>query len=521
MSKVLLIDPPLYKHPFWDPIRYAQPLGLWSIASHLERFGHETEILCAPVEDWSNQRIIQSATQADGPLFQPYQQFKARFLGANSAAMTRREYGASATESFVYIGLSFAQIAERIEAANPDLIGIALIASCNHQSVIDLVTYLRRSGCDIPIVVGGQHATAMPEQVLRDSQGAINWVVRGEAEQIMLALADNPTDTRASRHLPGTCHLDHEGRFFKNKRPRFFDLGDITLPSAAILDRLPMTATPSHTLDTNGRRYADIMFSVGCHNTCAYCYSPQMRGGLRQYSEDNTRSILEDLWGQGYRELILQDDDLLSDRAGFLKLIGIIKEFGFHWQDNGGIELELLDEALVDAIADSRCTGLYVPVNPRKIADRFPRPEALLKVGLLHRLKSHGIYTYTSGIYGVPNLEAPESTMDDIRALRDFHVDLVAKGYVDASMVFPLAGLPGTKWYFEIQRHPEFAFDAGNWLSYSIYVPQIRPRSVSREAFDAELVEVHRQLNQIQISLPWFSPFPNNRLIEKRGVCHG
>ncbi len=520
MSKILLIDPPLYKHPFWDPIRYAQPLGLWSIASHLERFGHETEILSAPVEDWDNQQIIQSASQSDGTPFQSYQRFKSRFLETNSAAATRKEYGHPSSEGFTYIGLSFERIAERVKATNPDLIGIALIATCNHQSVIDLADYLRQSGCDVPIVVGGQHATAMPERVLRDSLGTINWVVRGEAEQIMLALADNLIDTQAIKRLPGICYIDHEGRFVKNKRPRFFDLADITLPSAAILDRLPMTAIPSHTLDTNGRRYMDVMFSVGCHNTCAYCYSPQMRGGLRQYSEGDIRTILEDLWDHGYRELVLQDDDLLSDRAGFLRLIGIIKELGFHWQDNGGIELELLDKELINAIAESRCTGLYVPVNPRKIADRFPRPEALMKVGLLHRLKSHGIYTYTSGIYGVPNLEAPEKTVDDIQALRDFHVDLVSNGYVDASLVFPLSALPGTKWYFEIRRHPEFVFDTGNWLSYSIYVPQIRPRAVSRESFEAELVEVHRRLNQVQTSLPWFSPFPNDRIIEKRGVCY-
>jgi hypothetical protein len=486
------------------------------MASHLSALGHDVEILSVPGEDWENQRITSHAGDP-GEEIESYNRLKREAMKIAISGHAALERMRPVTgDRYVYVGLPFERILERVREINPDLIGISLIASCNHQSVIDLATGLRSAGVDTPIVVGGQHPTAMPEQVLRDANGAIDWVVRGEGEQILAALADAPTNVDAIRLLPGICYLDDDNQFIKNKRPRFFDLSDITLPSSEILASIPMPKMPSYTLDTQGRRYTDIMFSVGCHNTCAYCYSPQMRGGLRKQSESTIHQLLESLHANGFRELVLQDDDLLSDRDGFLRLITMIKEHGFHWQDNGGIELELLDEPLIDAIADSNCTGPYVPVNPRKIADRFPRPEALMKVGLLSHLRERGIYTYTSGIYGVPNLENPSKSLDEIRALRDFHVDLVDKQFVEASLVFPLSALPGTKWYFEMKRHTEFVFDDSNWLSYAIYVPQLWPKSVSREKFEGELVEVHRQLNKVETSYPWFSPLPNNSQVSQR-----
>ena len=215
------------------------------------------------------------------------------------------------------------------------------------------------------------------------------------------------------------------------------------------------------------------------------------------------------LRSHGYEELILQDDDLLKDRSFFISLIQLIQKMGFRWQDNGGMELELLDEEFVDAIIASGCTSIYVPINPRQLADRMPTEQAVRNIHLLPRLRNGGLYTFTSGIYGVPNLEQPAKTLDDWRRLRDFHVNLVRSGYVNASLVFPLSTLPGTRWFREVQRHKDFYFDPNYWLGYSIFVPQVYMRSVDRRKFWGELIQTHRELNQVQASYPWFSAFPN------------
>jgi hypothetical protein len=235
-----------------------------------------------------------------------------------------------------------------------------------------------------------------------------------------------------------------------------------------------------------------------------------MRGKLRQLPEERIASQLRSLRDAGYEELVLQDDDLLKNREFFKLLLKMIRDAGFSWQDNGGMELELLDDDLVESIIESGCTSIYVPVNPRQLADRLPTEAAIKNIGFLQRLKQAGIYTFTSGIYGVPNLKEPRNTMKDLAQLREFHANLVSDGFVDASLVFPLSALPGTPWFKVVSRSDDFSFDRENWIGYSIFVPQVYPAGVGREELCFEILETHRVLNRLQVSKPWFSPFPND-----------
>jgi hypothetical protein len=211
----------------------------------------------------------------------------------------------------------------------------------------------------------------------------------------------------------------------------------------------------------------------------------------------------------GYEELVLQDDDLLKNKEFFLSLLRMFKEHGLSWQDNGGMELELLDDELVDAIIESGCKSIYIPVNPRQLADRLPTAAAIANVKFLKRLKGAGVYTFTSGIYGVPNLDRPSETYDDLLRLRDFHLRLVTESYVDASLVFPLSALPGTPWFRAVDNNPDFDFERNNWIGYSIFVPQIYPKTLGKRRLWHEILETQRALNEVQVTYPWFSAFPN------------
>lgn len=207
----------------------------------------------------------------------------------------------------------------------------------------------------------------------------------------------------------------------KNKRPAWTDLAELALLDPALIAHVPLRRLPVHTFCERPKRYTDMMFSVGCHRACPYCYSPVMRGRLRQLSGDRIQEQLRILKEAGYDEIVVQDDDLLKDRAFFKGLLRAIHEAGLTWQDNGGMELELLEDDLVDAIIESGCTSIYVPVNPRQLAERLPTEAVVANVHYLKRLKDAGIYTFTSGIYGVPDLLRPFRTYDDLLTLRDFH----------------------------------------------------------------------------------------------------
>jgi len=408
------------------------------------------------------------------------------------------------------VGLSEDEILREIEFFRPEMVGIAGLASCMHESFVALARLIRSHCPDVPIIAGGQHATAMPYELLRDAEGAIDFVVLGEGEVVLSEITRLLPNFAAIRNLEGVAYLNADGLPVKNKRPQWTDLGTLVPLDPTLMNHVPLPPLPVHTFGRTPKRFTDIMFSVGCHRGCPYCFSPVMRGKLRQLSDDRIAKQLRILREAGYEELVLQDDDLLKDKTFFLSLLRMIKEFGFSWQDNGGMELELLDDELVQAIVDSGCTSIYIPVNPRQLADRLPTAGAVANVGYLRKLKEGGIYTFTSGIYGVPNLMHPSETYDDLVRLREFHVKLVRGGYVDASLVFPLSVLPGTPWFRVVDGSPDFIFERERWIGYSIFVPQVYPRNLSPRRLWHEIIETHRALNELQVSVPWFSPFPNS-----------
>lgn len=505
--RVLLVDPPLYKHPLWDPIRTSQPLGIWSIGSTLQARGHEVRLVCAPLQGLDRMETV-GGTPVAG---------RTSNLLDNRVGMLERYSTDSIIEQWfndprlLRVGLSDEHILAEIEAFRPDAVGIASLASCMHQSFVATARAIRARFPDLPIVAGGQHATAMPYELLRDAGGAIDYVVRGEGELVLcelLAQIGNPDEARS---LPGISYLDTDGRLVKNPRPKWTDVETLALLDPALLAHVPLPSVPTHTFGDVPKMATDMMFSVGCHRSCPYCFSPQMRGGLRALSGEKIARQLRLLRDAGYEELVLQDDDLLKEKDFFVRLLRMIADAGLTWQDNGGMNLELFDDELTDAVIASGCRSIFVPVNPRQIADRLPTVRAVENVHHLRRLKDSGMYTFTSGIYGVPNLRNPGKTYDDLLRLRDFHVGLVTKGFVDASLVFPLSALPGTPWFRQVENNPAFEFNREHWIGYSIFVPQVFPIELGARLLWQEVLETHRALNGAQTSLPWFSPFPNRR----------
>jgi len=502
--RVLLIDPPMYKHPLWDPIRTSQPLGIWSLGSYLQAQGHDVRIVCAPLQGLNRVEVL--GTNHVETLSKLLEK-RLDVLGAKSTDALVD--GWFENDTLLRVGLSDEEILDQINEFKPDIVGISSLASCMHQSFVALSRLIKGRYPGIPIIAGGQHATAMPFDLLRDSAGSIDLVVLGEGELVLAAIIDCLPDITAARKLEGVAFLDNEGRFTGNKRPKWVDLSQLALLDPRLMRHVPLPPVPVHTFGDTRTRYTDIMFSVGCHRGCPYCFSPIMRGKLRQLSEDRIGRQLRMLRDAGYQELVLQDDDLLKNKEFFLSLLRMFREYGFVWQDNGGMELELLDDELVDAIIDSGCKSIYIPVNPRQLADRLPTAAAIANVKFLRKLKGAGVYTFTSGIYGVPNLERPSETYDDLLRLRDFHLRLVTESYVDASLVFPLSALPGTPWFRAVDNNPDFDFERNNWIGYSIFVPQIYPKVLGKRRLWREILETQRALNEVQVTYPWFSAFPN------------
>ena len=118
-----------------------------------------------------------------------------------------------------YRGLSNVQIVAKIKD-KPDAIALTAMFSQDWPHVQDLIVKLRDRFPGIPIIVGGEHPTALPEHVL-DTCGEVDYVAIGEGEGTIVDFAEFLDGNRELDSVAGIGYrtrFDHP-RQLKTTRP--------------------------------------------------------------------------------------------------------------------------------------------------------------------------------------------------------------------------------------------------------------------------------------------------------------
>ncbi len=505
MSKIMLIKPPLYLDVLFDPVRSSQSLGLWYIGSYLEEIGHEVKMLDSVLEASGNRQLIGPEGMKAGSRL-TYEKAKEHiqnefleldpeeFVGKYSPFL----WGAQ-QRRIQRIGMDDDDIIRRIGGESPSYIGLEMFASCNHGSAVSLARKIKKDFPEITIFAGGAHATDVSETVIRDSGGAIDIAVRGDGQYVLEDLLDGRLPASGIAYMVG-------GIFIDKGESRRMRMDEFSILKPELMEHVDLPKPALHTFDTGGRKYTDIMFSRGCRLKCDFCVAGSKDYRYSRLGLDKAEKTLSALKNAGYQELILQDDDILSDKGYFMDVLDLAKKHGFTWQINSGVMLEDLDEVIVDKIiSNGNCSSFYAPVNPRRYdttrsAKRI-KDSYQSQLDQLRRLKGSGIYLYTSCIIGTHYQKK-----EDIRYEIGIFKDMIGQGYVDQVLIFPVSILPGTK------NHAMFRDDIiepDDWQGYSIMIPHARTEYMGIMEVETEFVRAHKELNSVQKNAgAWGTPFP-------------
>ncbi len=444
MTRTMLVIPPLVTNK-GDLKKSAQNLGMLYLGSHLKNAGHEVALLDATFEGWDN---------------------------------VRKE-GATTTE----YGLSDEAIVKRAAAFNPEAIGLTLLATASYEAFREMTKLLKEAFPSTPIIAGGAHATALPEKTLRDAKGAIDYLVLGEGERPFGKIIENLRAPEKIAEIDGVAMLDG-GRYRATPRGELIgnldSVGDLALE---LFDGIPFTKEPTYAGSAGGRKYLDVMLSRGCPLNCGFCFTPQMwERKFRKHSLEWIARQLDRAQTAGYGHIIVQDDNFSRGGEWANGVMELFKEKGLTWENNGGLEMEHLTPELVDYMADTNCTTLFIPLNLRtEQTDAIPENIRDHYELILRSAKARGLYVYTSHIMGFP-----EQTVGGMRRQADFARHLVDEGLSDFHVLYAFSVLPGTQRFHQIMEptgdgeyrvRPEsgIEFDGGwqNWAKYSINTPQI------------------------------------------------
>ncbi len=206
-------------------------------------------------------------------------------------------------------GLTEAEIVERIPS-HTELIGVSCMFSYQWITVRKLIGAIKDRFPAIPMVVGGEHPTGMPEEVLRTSRA--DFAVLGEGEETALALAEAIESRRDPRTLPGLAGRAQDGDIVVNpRRARIARVDDIPLPAWPLFDLEAYIAHNQPHGAAQGR-FIPMLATRGCPFQCTFCTSPQM--WTTQWTPRNPARVVDEmeLYIREYGIVDFQFEDLTA-----------------------------------------------------------------------------------------------------------------------------------------------------------------------------------------------------------------
>ncbi|MDD2914591.1 MAG: radical SAM protein [Gallionella sp.] len=132
-----------------------------------------------------------------------------------------------------------------------------------------------------PVVAGGVFPTFAPELAIRLSGGTIDYVLRGEGEEILPELCERLERKEDVYSIRGLYAI-LDGKEIKNPLPHPVDVASLPLPDFSLFDESRYYRPMQGKL----RRMIPVQTIRGCPYTCGYCNSPSQ---IQIYKAENSR----------------------------------------------------------------------------------------------------------------------------------------------------------------------------------------------------------------------------------------
>jgi len=242
------------------------------------------------------------------------------------------------------------QIVSETRLHAPDIIGITCVTP-SYYSTLNLAKRLKKE-FDLPILIGGPHATAVTEETMRND--CFDVAVRGEGDFTVAQLADAVQNNGVLSGVNGIAYR-HEGQLIKTPpRPYIDDLDSLPFPARNLLPGLSKyKPTPSA---YRNLPQATMITSRGCPYHCAFCDRSIFGNRYRARTARNVVDEMELLVTEyGAREIRFWDDTFNIDQQRVLAICEEIlkRKLDVTWTCLGRVNH--MNEPLLEAMAKAGC----------------------------------------------------------------------------------------------------------------------------------------------------------------------
>jgi len=352
------------------------------------------------------------------------------------------------------------KIIKFLKKIKPSLVGLTSTTPTFNHAIS--IAKLIKSVENIPVVLGGIHATIAPEQCIANK--FIDFVVKSEGEYTIIELAKTLEKNGDFSCIDGLIYKK-DGKIIQNQsRELIKDLDSIPFPAR-------------HLFNQKKYAYADslyspafpIMTSRGCPGMCTYCCTKLIFGRIPRFrSVNNVIDEIEFLIEKyRAREIHIHDDNFTFNKKWVFAFCDEIKrrKIDVAFRIPNGIRVDQVDYQILSSLKKIGlyCTALGVESGNQRILNNVKKGIKINQIRKAFKLcKRLNIETWGFFMLGLPG-DTSKTIRQTIKFAKELDPD-VAKFHI-------LKPYPGTE-IFDLLSRQGLILDS-DWTKYGIHTKPV------------------------------------------------
>ena len=390
--KVLLIQPPV--QDFYDTDVRLQPIGLCYLKAAVKKHLPDVDVIIKDYHGGCGRRTVAVPKEL-------------RYLTDYYPVADKSPF--STFHQYYHFGKPFDEIEAEIAEIRPDVVGISSLFTPYYREVLEVAARVKKR-LNVPVVVGGSHASAVPESLL--SSANVDYIIRGEGEKPFVEFLKYLKGEQGIERVPNLAYKSRGETIF-NPISDNFPIEELSIPDFSDL------SPTSYTLA--GKPMTFMITSRSCPHKCSFCSVHTTFGN--NYQRRSLESVFEEIelrYRQGYRVIDFEDDNLTYYKNTFKelcrRLIARFPNREMEFVAMNGISYLSLDEELLELMFQAGFSHLNLALvsSDKTVRETTKRPhtlEAYLKV--VHKAVQLGFKIVSYQILGLPN-ESLESMIQTL-----------------------------------------------------------------------------------------------------------
>jgi len=390
--KVLLIQPPV--QDFYDTDVRLQPIGLCYLKAAVKKHIPDIDVIIKDYHGGCGRRTVAIPKEL-------------QYLTDYYSVADKSPF--STFHQYYHFGKPFDEIEAEITEIRPDVVGISSLFTPYYREVLEAAARVKKR-LNVPVIVGGSHASAVPESLL--SSPNVDYVIRGEGEKPFVEFLKYLKGKQGIERVPNLAYKNRDETIL-NPISDNFPIEELSIPDFGDL------SPTSYALA--GKPMTFMITSRSCPHKCSFCSVHTTFGtDYRRRSLENVLEEIELRYQQGYRVIDFEDDNLTYYKSTFKdlcrRLIARFPNREMQFVAMNGISYLSLDEELLELMFEAGFSHLNLALvsSDKTVRETTKRPhtlEAYLKV--VHKAARLGFKIVSYQILGLPN-ESLESMIQTL-----------------------------------------------------------------------------------------------------------